>query len=303
MSDRPDAYVDTDGAVTLRAYAIGKCSRALWAALNEVESLAPSEHLETIFAEGHLHEEAVRQLLVSEGAEIDAQHEVTLWVIPGELKIVGHLDGIIENWGQIWEGKALGKDGFRRFQNVGFDAYPEYPWQISTYMIATELPALYTVKNRDSGEIIRLVLDTPPISRAEINAKAIGVYTAWKNQEMPACDPERFLCSYSFLHDEISDDEVVNTIEDPYVEAAAGALMEARAQKKFYADKETELRDDLLKILFPGTHLAGEFRIDIKKVVSQRLSTKKMAEAGLDPNEYKAASESTRVEVKSKGER
>ena len=299
---RPDAYVDDDGAVTVRAYAIGHCSRSLWAALNEVDGEGFSDYIETIFAEGHMHEEAVREVLVSEGAEIDDQYEVTLWIIPGELKIVGHLDGYITNWKQIWENKALGKDGFRRFQNVGFDAYPNYPWQISTYMLATELPALYTVKSRDSGEIIRFVIDTPPITEDEIKAKAIGVYQAYKSGEMPLCDPERWQCSYRFLHDELEEDEQVHTVEDPYIEAAAGALMEVREQQKILKEKHDELRDDVLKLPV-GKHDVGEFLVEVKIITSKRHDPKKMIEAGLDPDDYKSESESTRLEVKNKGEK
>ena len=233
----------------------------------------------------------------SEGAEIDDQYQVTHWVIPEKLKITGHLDGYIDNWSQIWEGKALGKEGFRRFQNVGFDAYPEYPWQISVYMLATDLPALYTIKNRDDGELVRFVLDQPPISADDIATKAIGIYTAYNDQEMPVCDPERYLCGYYFLHDELEDDEQVQTVEDPYIEAVAGALSEVREQAKYLKDKGNELRDDLLK-LATGKHLAGMYEIDIRTIESQRLDTKKMIEAGLNPDDYKSPSVSQRVGVK-----
>lgn len=297
MSDKPQAYIDTDGVTTFRASAIGKCSRALWASLNEITPIAPAERLDAIFAEGHLHERAVRELLESEGAIMDPQEEVTLWIIPGVLKIKGHVDGHITNWGQVWEGKALGREGFRRFTNVGFDAYPEYPWQIAVYMHALGLPALYTVKNRDDGQITRLTLDEPPVSLEDIKSKAIGVFKAYETHEMPLCDPERFLCSYYFLHDELDEGESINTIEDPYYEAAAGALAEIREQKKFLTDKEKELRDDVMKLPH-GIHEAGDYRIEIKKVVSNRLDQKKMIESGLNPDEYKTPSESVRVEIK-----
>jgi hypothetical protein len=297
VSDKPLAYIDTDGAVTFRASGIGKCSRALWASLNEISSIAPTERLEVIFAEGHLHEQAVREVLESEGAELSPQEEITLWIIPGVLKIVGHVDGDIINWNQVWENKALGREGFRRFKNVGFDAHPEYPWQIATYMHALDKPALYTIKNRDDGELIRLVIDKPPVSLDDIKAKAIGVFKAYEAGIMPACDPERFLCSFYFLHDELEEDEPIQTIEDPYIEAAAGALAEIREQEKYLKEKKDELREDILKLPH-GIHEAGDFRITIKSVTSNRIDYKKMIDAGLNPDEYKSPSESTRVEIK-----
>ena len=296
MSDKPLAYYDTDGVLTIRASASGKCSRALWASLEEIEPIAPTERLEYIFSEGHLHEAAVKEVLESEGAIIDDQEEVTLWIIPGKLKIVGHVDGNITNWGQVWENKALGKAGFQRWRNVGFDAYPEYPWQISVYMPALGLPALYTVKCRDDGQMDRLVIEEPPISLQEIQSKMIALYTAHKNQEMPDCDPQRFLCSWYFLHDELDEGETF-TIEDPYYESAAGKLAEVREQMKFLSKVETELKDDLYK-LDPGKHIAGGYEIVVTQVDSMRLAKEMLVEAGLDPKDYSKASSYKTVKIK-----
>lgn len=297
MSDKPLAYYDNDGAVTIRASALGKCSRALWAALEEIQPVAPTERLDAIFSEGHLHERAVREVLESEGAEMNTQEQVTLWIIPEKLKVVGHVDGDILNWGQVWEGKALGKEGFRKFQNVGFDAYPDYPWQISTYMHALDKPALYTVKNRDNGEILRLVLDQPPISIGEIRAKALKVYQAHRNHEMPDCDPERFMCSFYFLHDEVDDGQEVIFVEDPYIEAVAGALAEVREQLKFLNGKEKELKGDL-KYLVPGIHVTDSYEVEVREVTQHRLDTAKLVEAGINPDEYKSPSEYVTVKIK-----
>jgi hypothetical protein len=295
MSDKPLAYYDGD-VVTIRASAVGKCSRALWASLEEIHPVAPTERLDAIFAEGHLHERAVKEQLESEGAEVDDQAEVTLWVIPGKLKVVGHVDGLIHNWGQVWENKALGKAGFTRWRNVGFDAYPEYPWQISVYMLALELPALYTVKCRDDGQLDRMVLDEPPISLLEIQSKLIALYTAHKNHEMPVCDPERWLCSFYFLHDEIDEGEVFQ-VEDPYFEAAASRLADVREQIKFLQNIEGELKGDL-KNLDVGLHQAGDYDIDVAEITQNRLDKGLLVQAGIDPKEYSKESSYKRVTVK-----
>lgn len=297
MNDKPIAYLNDDGVMVIRASALGKCSRALWAALNDVTPMAPTERLDVILNEGHLHEQAVRELLESEGAEMSSQEKVELWIIPGKLKIVGHVDGDVINWDQVWEGKALGKEGYRKFKNVGFDAYPDYAWQISMYMIALDKPALYTVKNRDDGEILRLVIDTPPITLDEINAKCLALYTAFNNHEMPACDPERWMCSFFFLHDEQADDEPLTFVEDPYIEAVAGALAEVREHLKMLTEKEKELKEDL-KYMAPGTHVTDSFEIEIKEVTTHRLDQGLMAEAGINPNEYKKEATYTTIKVK-----
>lgn len=297
MNDKPIAYIDENDVLTIRASAIGKCSRALWAALNDVQPMAPTERLEAIFDEGHLHEKAVREVLESEGAEMSPQEEVELWIIPGALRVVGHVDGNVVNWKQVWEGKALGKEGFRKFKNVGFDAYPDYAWQISTYMIALDLPALYTVKNRDDGEILRLVIDTPPITLEEITNKCLALYTAYKDHEMPACDPERWMCSFFFLHDEQADDEPLTFVDDPYIEAAAGALVEIREHLKMLNEKEKELKEDL-RYLKPGIHATDSFEIEINEVTTHRLDQGLLVEAGINPNEYKKESTYTTIKIK-----
>jgi hypothetical protein len=298
MSDRALAYIDDDGAVTVRASASGKCSRSLWAALEEIEPVAPTERIDAILQEGHLHEQAVREVLESEGAIIEDQIEITLWIIPGKLKIVGHADGKITNWSQVWENKALGKEGFHRWRNVGFDAYPEYPWQISVYMLGLDLPALYTVKCRDDGQMDRLVLTEPPVSLQEIRAKMVGLYSAYKRGEMPACDPERWMCSFYFLHDEIDEGETFE-LDDPYFESAASRLADVREQMKFLEGIEKDLRKDLAD-LAPGTHIAGMYQIEVSEITQMRHDQNKLIEAGLNPNDYKSPSSYRTVKVKEK---
>lgn len=303
MSDKPLAYYDDDGAITIRASAMGKCSRALWASLQEITPMAPTERLDAILSEGHLHERAVREQLESEGAVFslgpDEQEKIELWIIPGKLKIVGHTDGHIVNWEQGWENKALGKEGFRRWRNVGFDAYPDYPWQISVYMLATGLPFLYTVKCRDDGQLDRMVLIEPPISLKEIQAKAIALYVAHKNGSMPDCDPERYLCSFFFLHDEAKETETFE-LDDPYFEASAGRLAEVREQIKFLEKVEDDLKGDL-NTLAPGIHVAGDYEIVVTPVEQTRLDKEALIQGEGSEIVEKYSKKSTYTTVRIKG--
>lgn len=277
---------------------MGKCSRSLWAALEEIEPVAPTDRIDAIFQEGHLHEQAVRELLISEGAIIEDQEEVTLWIIPGKLKVVGHVDGNITNWGQIWENKALGKEGFNRWRNVGFDAYPDYPWQISVYMLALDKPALYTVKCRDDGSLDRMVIDKPPVSHKEIQAKMINLYSHHRRGEMPACDPERWMCAFYFLHDEAEERETFE-LDDPYYESAASRLIDVREQLKFLQDLEKDLKSDL-NSLDAGVHVAGGYEIEVTQVTQMRHDANKLIEAGLNPNDFKSESSYRTVKVREK---
>jgi len=218
MSDDPIAYVREDGAVAIRASALGKCSRALWAALEQVEAVAPSDHIEQVFKEGHLHEEALRQQLEQEGTTVSGDQDIVeLWVIPEKLVIVGHIDGLVPDQNdpdgtslRLWEAKAMSRRAFDDWMRKRFDYRPGYAWQISVYMYGEGWPddivgTHYTVKRRDDGVTDTWLFDEPPHTLKEIKKRAVSVYVAWKKGEMPACDVDSgqmFFCDYWFLHDE-----------------------------------------------------------------------------------------------------
>ena len=73
------------------------------------------------------------------------------------IRAIGHLDGKILYEGQeyVWENKALGRFTWDRFKKTEFDENIGYANQIGMYLKATGFPgAIYTVKSRDTGQIL-----------------------------------------------------------------------------------------------------------------------------------------------------
>jgi len=251
MADTAIAYVRPDGAIAVRASAIGKCVRALWAALAGIESAAPSEVIERAFAEGHLHEKAVRdQIEATEDTRVvDDQREVELWVIPGKLVVVGHIDGIVENTRRLLEIKAMSSRAFADWVKKRFDYRPEYAWQISVYMLAleNEIEGVdYRVKRRDDGLLDVWTFEEPPVSLKEIKLKAIRVLQAHKQGIMPPCDiAQDWFCPFFFLHDEAEDDDVdadVPTEDIPELDMLALEYIECKEVAKEAEKRAKELR-------------------------------------------------------------
>lgn len=266
MADTNIAYVRDDGAVAIRASALGKCSRALWAALEGVEKVAPSDSTERVFAEGHLHEEALIQQFEFEGTKVTGnQVKVELWVIPKKLVIVGHIDGFIPDQNdpdgkamRLWEAKSMSRKAFDDWMRGRFEYREGYAWQISVYMFGTGWPedivgTHYTVKRRDDGVIDTWLFDEPPKTMKEIKQRAISVYAAWRSHEMPACDVEgsqRFFCDYWFLHDEEVGDTKTSSSgvpvdEVPFLDGLLAEYHELGVMENATRKRKKELKEQL----------------------------------------------------------
>jgi hypothetical protein len=128
-------------------------------------SLTMTAKLHNIFAAGHASEAAVAQLLKGVfdlRTEKANGHQFGFETAQGRIK--GHIDGVIcggpEALGPypyLWEAKAVGGKYFTALVKNGVRAErPVYAGQIATYqayMQLTDNPALFSVANRDSGEI------------------------------------------------------------------------------------------------------------------------------------------------------
>jgi hypothetical protein len=128
-------------------------------------SLTMTAKLHNIFAAGHASEAAVAQLLKGVfdlRTENANGRQFGFETAQGRIK--GHIDGVIcggpEALGPypyLWEAKAVGGKYFTALVKNGVRAErPVYAGQIATYqayMQLTDNPALFSVANRDTGEI------------------------------------------------------------------------------------------------------------------------------------------------------
>jgi hypothetical protein len=219
MSDnRSIAYQEGDVSI-YRASGVGSCVTALVAAKmghKEARTQYAGTILSDAAREGNLHEGAVVDTLEKEYGWrwSGGQDLVEMQVIP-KVIIRGHIDGMVIPKGmrkeRLLEVKTMSRDRFKKWMGLGKDArsrlltdeFAKYAWQISAYMHAYGLPAMYVVKNRDSGKLDISEISTPPIDKRTIRKKIIEVEMWFKRDEMPPCDAlssDQFFCPYPYLH-------------------------------------------------------------------------------------------------------
>lgn len=203
--------VSDDGRVTWRASALGACRAALVWARRGVTPQPPPDDMERRFRDGHLHEGAVLADLARTLDVRDAGREVLL-PITSMVCVRGRVDAIAVA-GQspcetvdapfIIEVKALADSGWRQWEAGGLRMFPRYEWQISVYMLALGLPAVFCVKNKNSGVMLYEAVREPPRSLAEIVQRIMEVEGLAVRTEMrPSCDePLDFPCPYWLMHE------------------------------------------------------------------------------------------------------
>lgn len=196
-----------------------------------------SDKLSVVFAEGDLHEDAVVEKI---GNVTFRQHETHLELTPA-FDVVGHIDGIYDGK-LLLEVKSMSKDAYTTWLDKGWDTpglVQKYKWQVSAYMLATNLPCYFIVKCRDSGEIDDTIIPEPFYNRSEILARVLEMEVYVRKGELPdACSVSNFPCPFFYLHDEDLEswveDETLDMLADMYeverraVKVAEGRQKEAR---------------------------------------------------------------------------
>lgn len=220
MSDnRPIAYVEDD-ITYYRASGSGSCLLAIVAAKAGYKPDRNSKTegiLMSAAKEGNLHEGAiVDELIETYGWKVWGDQELLELKVLPRVFIRGHIDGYCKpkraRNDRLVEIKTMSKDRFKKWMASGDTVkerllttdFLKYGWQISIYMHAANLPAMYVVKNRDSGELDIGELPTPPISMKEIRKKIIEAEMWSKKGELPPCEAgsgEKWFCPYPYLHD------------------------------------------------------------------------------------------------------
>jgi len=259
-----------DGVVVIRASALGQCTRALWASLDDIPGAADPDWLIAAAQRGNRYEIAMNAWLKEQGyVIISSQDEVEFWVIPGKLKILGHTDGVVRKpkgkLDYMLEIKSMSPTVFSDWMTNGFKTKTGYAWQLSVYMAATGMPAHYVAvraheeANKMSQEAIYQhafhsdtaidyrTIKKAPFTEQEIKAKAMAVYKAYKTGEMPPCE-DVFPCKWFFLHDEEEDppDQLPITVagaeyRDELVEEYMMLKRQAEAVKRRMGDTRLQL--------------------------------------------------------------
>lgn len=164
--DRPARYVEGD-RVIYRASQLGACPNVFSYLAQDLVPAGVPEWLQTKYDEGNTLErpiidgfmETVKDTMNKDA--MDYQATVELQVLPG-IYVRGHTDGISRNVDllptNIVEAKAFGDDYWARWQSKGLEGFPEYKWQVTCYMLGTDLPCWFVVghKSPDGTKIIEI---------------------------------------------------------------------------------------------------------------------------------------------------
>ncbi len=216
--DRASSYQEGNVSV-YRASAIGDCLTALVASslgYDPARSPFSEKVMSNAAKEGNLHEQAIIDTLVDEhGWRIDSSQGVIEFQVIPRVIIRGHIDGKCRPKGKrlprLLEAKTMSRDRFRKWMSLGdnaterllTDEFESYAWQVSAYMHQLNMPAMYVVKNRDSGILDISEIARPLIPMADIEQKIIEAEMWRRREELPPCmasSGDKFFCSFPYLH-------------------------------------------------------------------------------------------------------
>lgn len=166
-----------------------------------------------------------------------------------------HPDGMIrgKELGSEWrvlEAKALKQERWELWVRYGWDAFPNYAAQVSLEMYLAEAKAFYIVKNRNTGDMVKVKVDNFPVAPATILKKfsSIEDLCAANNEEGPECgaQAEWFFCPFFSLGkcDVLAKatPEELEEIDDPQFAGILEAYKLAQKSEKEVAEIKAGLR-------------------------------------------------------------
>lgn len=236
------------------------------------QSLPVPDYLQSAFDEGHrLEPIVIAKLRDTLDCQIAYQNigsedgldgeEVVLEVIPGMARIVGHVDGRIKVTSngpeKVLEIKSMSDKNFRQFSNTGFDnnnkLFEKYKWQVSAYMLATQMPLMLVAWNKVTEEIARQTFTEPFYTMSDI---ANRIYAAERQIKLgvPPDTCEDFPCSYVYLHGE----KVVAEVADEELDYLMAMWLDADRKVKAEIVEKDRLRSAIVE--YVGEEGAGKVK-------------------------------------------
>jgi len=318
--DRPSGYTEGNNTI-YRASSAGMCLTALVASrlgYQPDRQKFASDVLTNAAKEGNLHENAVvEELKKTYGYRVwGSQDSFDMKVIP-HVYFRGHVDGICRPKGarndRLLEIKTMSKDRFRKWKNLGSirtrlvsDEFASYGAQISVYMQAYDnIPAVYVVKDRNSGELTIDELKLPPFPYKDIKKKIIQAEMWAKKQELPPCtasSSDQFFCAFPYLHngsvfgDEPTDElEPIDDVTKVLVGGMAAQYHDLASRINLLKPLDEERKEIGKKIVTAlggptgtKTMVAGGFKVTRTGGSSNYVDAEELAgELGMEVEQYK----------------
>lgn len=262
QDDRGSVYVDSPGVVVYRSSGLGGCIKGLVAARKGLTPLPYSDDTLRRFADGHLHEASILREVEKQGWLISGQQKIIELPVMNGIVIRGHIDGIATDIAGTYvvDAKAVSKDSWTKFKESGIRAFPQYQWQLSTYMIALGLPGMLAFKNKDSGKVLVRTYAELPFSLLDIKRRIYAVEQGAKKPiGLTPCDNNTYswTCVWKHYHDERTVnwnqvDQSANGIPDSVSNTLADLAAEydiARANEKAEKSRKDALGQEIIELL------------------------------------------------------
>lgn len=307
MSDnRPALYTENEHII-VRASSIGRSAHVLAAALCSVTPLAHSARTQGYFHEGELHEpDILERLAVESGYLVASAGDEQIGVdFPISLtpSIIArcHPDGFLTRDGQpqyVVETKSMSKDVFAKWLAVGFKSNYAYACQFTIEMLATGLPGVFAVKDRNSGEMKWKAYVEPPVSLDEIRGRMLRVWAAAMKGDLDPFPDEKcdqWGCVYSFLHPAKPE---VMTAADDVLDGLADLYNQARDREQQAKKMKDDAREKLLLAMGDRERAKTlRYGVAVSSVERRTLDKVKLAEVVGDLGAFETVSVSQQVRV------
>ena len=174
------------GTKVLRLSSSGKCTRELAYAYHGFPQSNPMQaKTKFLLDDGDMHHADIRQRIHAAGIELTHEEfPVSLSILPN-LKIPGHIDGLINPDSarpKLFEFKSSNHFAFQRFMKNGIAKSKEYLLQINSYLAAlhesgfpeiNEAIAVY--KNKDTSELAEDIVKFDPSVIEQVSAKFLNI--------------------------------------------------------------------------------------------------------------------------------
>ena len=181
-------------------------------------------------------------------SEGDYQLEVMLEVIPGVATVRGHLDATgvepMSNHPVVVEVKSMAEKSFTEVNRLAWNTpglIQKYKWQLSAYMLATQLPGVLVVCSKGADglkNLLYMYADEPFYSISDIANKLQTAEDAINSGTIPEGCTD-YPCPYFYLHAPIEAPEPAPKELDGLLDA----WKEINRKKKIYESEEASLRD------------------------------------------------------------
>ena len=288
-----------------RASELGACFKAQVARRSGYTPLDPPAHMLEIFERGNVHEdECVAAMLEHGWAIFDQQRVVEIPV--GQVKVRGHLDGIVEEYGvrddRVLEIKS--PNAWRKFERATKEddwsdpLAQRYAWQISVYMHALQKEALIACV--EDSQVHTFVIEKPPISLDDIYQRVNEIEKIASAYLLPTeCSSHDYPCPFVYLHEDTDD-----TVEDTELDKLVALYDQAVADEKIAKARKDEYRAAILEMMGDRTKVeTASAKVSVyEQAAPARINEDRMRADGINPDDYKVAgSPSTRIKITSKG--